>query len=82
MIEACDSWEKLKIEVKLFNINFILKECNGNDYICHRFDNSPNLVTIEKIGPLGCGCEQQPKEDWHFQCMAVKTANLLIKDKR
>jgi hypothetical protein len=62
MIKASDSYEKLNEVVRLFNKNKLLYLCGGpNKPGCTKNDSSAYLVTIERMGLLGCGCQQQPK---------------------
>jgi hypothetical protein len=66
-LKACDTYENLDEVIKLFNKNKNLDFCyyvHGGD--CGINDSCASLVTAERMGPLGCGCQQQPKEVAHL----------------
>jgi hypothetical protein len=66
-IEACVTYKQLDAIISRFNSNKALKYCDGTlKGTCIRNDLSPSLLTIERMGMLGCSCEYQPSTDKHL----------------
>jgi hypothetical protein len=66
MLWACDSLKGLDNLFLQFDKNYTLENCKGSYGDCSRDDSSAFSVTTERMGPLGCGCKQQPKDNIHF----------------
>jgi hypothetical protein len=61
-VKTCKTFKELDEVVNLFNNNYTIKTCS--DYYenwCFQDDSSDSLITFERMGPLGCGYQKNPK---------------------